>query len=169
MWLHSAPRFKRVWDGTQSALRTVYSPAARWGRHTALGHIEVSHVIFSPIRFHYLVLQLGSAKGTPLLCDSVKRFLGWFIRGGSEGGKIRVRLCALRPCVRDKACEAYSPSVSSQSSDSTSLSAQLQLSPRVLRGLRTGQVSANHSRSLRRICRRHPREVKWSLERVGFW
>lgn len=59
------------------------------------------------------------------------------------GKKIRVRLCALRPCVRDKACEAYSPSVSSQSSDSTSLSAQLQLSPRVLRGLRTGQVSAN--------------------------
>lgn len=123
------------------------------------------------IRFHYLFLQLEWAKGTPLpsLCDSVKRFLGWFVRGGSEGGeKIRVRLCALRPCVRDKACEAYSPSVSSQSSDSTSLSAQLQLSPRVLRRLRTGQVSASHPRSVRHICPRHPggSEVKFGTSRI---
>ncbi|XP_070763165.1 uncharacterized protein [Enoplosus armatus] len=43
--------------------------------------------------------------------------------------------CALG--VHDKACEACSPSVSSQSSSSTSLSSELQLSPRLLRASRT--------------------------------
>lgn len=43
------------------------------------------------IRFHYLFLQLERGKGEPLLLlfDSVKRFLGWFIRGGSGGKKSR--------------------------------------------------------------------------------
>lgn len=120
------------------------------------------YFFFFFIRFHYLFLQLERGKGEPLLLlfDSVKRFLGWFIRGGSGGKKIASGLCALRPCVRDKACEAYSPSVSSQSSDSTSLSAQVQLSARVLRCLRAGQVSANHSRPLCHIYPPHPWEVK---------
>lgn len=51
------------WRRQSTFLRTVpvcytYTPAARWGRHTASGHVEVSRVIF--IRFHYLFLQLGN-------------------------------------------------------------------------------------------------------------
>lgn len=54
-----------------------------------------------------------------------------FVEEAAVQEEIWVRLCALG--VHDKACEAYGTSVSSQSSGSTSLSAELQLSPRVLR------------------------------------
>lgn len=53
-----------------------------------MGHIQVSHVIFFLNKISLPLSSTEKRERRPLLllCDSVKRFLGWFIRGGSEGG-----------------------------------------------------------------------------------
>lgn len=142
-------------------LRTMYTPAARWGRHTASGHVEVSRVIIFFFKQDFITSFFNWIEHCCLRLARALRGLKVVLFGEEAAvqEEIWVRLCALG--VDDKAREAYSPSVSSQSPGSTSLSTELQLSPQVLRASENWHRPGkrNHSLPLLKIYSSHLREV----------